>query len=258
MRGAAVHGAGEDAAARDGGDDDDGSFMEALPPGVSTAGRVDDDEDPYMAGQAATPGGPFTLSLPSSMSWAQRACGCPDRGKRLACCHFLFWDAHCCRPVTKRRVAADRETRLCWMSLPFWQRREAKGCDVTCGDPACSGAAGGASVAQEAARAAFGADRAEGFYSSDDEAGSQSSTSLSATTSNAGGHKIKARLAHALMAPSCKARHRLACPAMPCLPTVHAQQQSPSGKPPWPDECFRHPAGHPQERFASLLRIGHL
>ena len=50
VRGAAVRGADEDASAVDG---DDGSFMEALPPGAAAAGAGDDDEDPYMA---ATPG----------------------------------------------------------------------------------------------------------------------------------------------------------------------------------------------------------
>ena len=60
--------------------------------------------------------------------------------------------------------------------------------------PNCAHActAGGASAAQEAARAAFAAEKAEGFYSSDDEE-SQSSTSFSATASNAGGLKLKVR-----------------------------------------------------------------
>ena len=54
VRGAAMRQAGEEAGTpQDGGDD--GSFMEALPQGVS-AGGGDDDEDPYMAGQAGTPG----------------------------------------------------------------------------------------------------------------------------------------------------------------------------------------------------------
>lgn len=53
-----------------------------------------------------------------------------------------------------------------------------------------AGAAGGVSAAQEAARAAFVADKGEGFYSSDDEE-SQSSTSLSTATSAAGGPKYK-------------------------------------------------------------------